>query len=815
MSNIVAEKKIQSLAASADKIHAQNLVAMLDYLPPAINILSLDCFDTLLWRKTAAPLDVFYDLQNKPAFQAIGFSASLRINAEGRARMLAGQIKGSPEVSLHDIYTESFPDLEQAQLDALVQDELEAEIEACYALPAMVDLIRAAHSRGFKIIIVSDTYFSEKQLRTLLASSLPDEVLAMFNKIYCSSDYGRSKSYGLFNDVLKDGYPAESMLHIGDNLSADYIAARALKLNSLHFVHHDEIVHDILSLQAIAANIFDPSIQTRYALASPYRGLLAMNQDAARQPETIIGYATLGPIMHAFGLFVLEKVAQLKQAGKHPKVVFLMRDAYLPSLVCEALAGEAIGNRIRISRFASYAASFRSKEDICGYLVDIGQTNRFQDLSKQLLIPDTMSEHIIKAANQSENPINEFALLVQKPNVVKVILNESEKYRARLLRHLENEIGLQSGDTLILVDLGYTGTTQRRLSPVFEQMGIEVTGCYLLAMRIPGWEKTRSGLLDPSWCDDKALQTLVFYIILLEQLCTSNEKSVIDYDQNGNAIYSETTMSDQQHAKLIVIQAECLRFIHEAKNFFSKISQPISSIELRQTAMAQLGRLMFLPTESEINYLQSFQAEMNLGTNEVMRIFDAEQGIIGLRRRGVFYMEKPSKTTRTNYPAELRVAGIELALTLIAQHRFGLDIKLKDMMPRHERLVLIFRQGQETHQTAVEAIATHDGYFAVWLPIKISVAIMFGTHYEWVQIESVELIEKNAFIRQDESQNTIDAWDYVSTEQMLEKSKQDKNGRLFECQSEAAALVINTNETFNKIESVCRVVFRPIIMRES
>ena len=70
------------------RVHATDLLSVLDQYGEKIKVLSLDCFDTILWRKTVAPIDVFYDLQQRPTFQALGFSASLRITAETNARRL-------------------------------------------------------------------------------------------------------------------------------------------------------------------------------------------------------------------------------------------------------------------------------------------------------------------------------------------------------------------------------------------------------------------------------------------------------------------------------------------------------------------------------------------------------------------------------------------------------------------------------------------------------------------------------------------------------------------------------------------------------
>lgn len=808
--DLLGNKK--QIAASTETIFPNDLISTLDRFGSKIKILSLDCFDTLLWRKTVCPSDVFCILQNLPTFKTLGFGSSIREHAERRARYKKYCKESIMEVNLQEIYSEYFPTLSKEAIHELCAYELKIEMDMCYAFPPIIELIRTAYARGLEIIIVSDTYFKEEQLQRLLSSALPPEVISMVKKIYCSSEYGVSKSNGLFGTILQSlRVSADSVLHIGDNPNADYIAARSCKIYAFQLLQQRECINDVLRLQATSAKMVDPTIGATSALYSPFRGMLSATKIPIDNPESIIGYASLGPIMYAFAQFICAEVEELRNAGKRPKIVFMMRDGYLPSLACEAFKGEPFGKRVCISRFASYAASFQNREDIINYLLDVGGSDRFDDICRQLLLPEIISGPIIRLARSSKNPVVDFTRLVMSTEILKIILDKSSEYRARLKHHIRKELGgLDKDDTLVLVDLGYSGTAQKRLTPIFVEDGIEVIGRYLIALRTTDWKQTRKGLMDPSKYSDNTMQTLVFYISILEQLCTSNEGSVIDYDNDGNAIYSTIQMSDQQHSKLTRIQAECIRFICDAKDFFKSAQVSMSEEMIRQNAVAELTRMIFFQTNIELDHLQAFEVEMNLGTTDILRMFDPEQGLLGLRRRGMFYLERPSKATRTNYPAELRKAGIEYSMLLFTQHRFGIDLKLRDMILRHEKLPIFFRRGHETHETIVEAVSTHEGYYAIWLPAAttdMQVSILFGKNYRWVQLDSAELIKIEAFIHQAETQNTADAWSCLIFDKM-----KDHGQKLFECVSESSALVM-TAPTFklNPGQYIVRVVFRPTV----
>lgn len=799
---------------SKPQVRANELIQLLDHYANDIEVLSLDCFDTIIWRKTATPSDVFYDMQTRPTFAALDFTALMRMRAEGKARDTKLTSTGLCEVTLHDIYTAALPKLSQEQIEALTNDEIAAELDACYPFPPLIELIRAAHARGLKIIIVSDTYLHEPQLRKILEKHLPTDVIQAISTIFCSSEHQYPKRLGLFNIVLdKLHIKPESILHIGDNFIADYAAARQQNINAAQLIYNEEIIAEITRMQALASTFIDGDIRRTRSLPNPFRAVFATTQIAHDEHERIIGYASAGPILYAFAKFIIDEYEQLIKAGKKTKILFLMRDAYLPSLVCEAIKGKQIGHRVCISRFAANAASFLNRESIDRYLTEVALSGRFADICHQLLIPEKTAAPLIKRAQSAQNPAREFIKLVQQKNIQEIIIKKSNAYRKRLFKHLENEAGLEKGDTLLFVDLGYTGTAQLLLEPIFKQeLDVDIVGRYLIQLHIPEWRQSRRGLMDPSWCDDRALLSLVAYIALLEQICTSNDKSVIDYDEQGQPIYSQTSVGKSQHKKLKAIQDECVRFAHDVEHFIATTNIHFHPHLLRDTAMASLMRMLFLPTQSEIDYLQSFKFDLNLGTKDLIKVFDAKEGLIGLRKRGMYFMEKNLKSMRTNYPAELRSAGLELAITLMAQHRFDFDVRVKDLSLRRENLqVVVMREGHAT-EIAMEAIPTHDGYFSLQIPIanaSYNVGILFGKKYRWVQLESAEVIMTDVLYSSKESQFTEDASTQLAIDQM-----QDHGGGLFECKNEGGLLMFSPRESKPNGNHVLRVVFRPVVVRD-
>ncbi len=803
----------------AFEIRAVDLLTALPTLPPQIKVLSLDCFDTILFRKAFTPIDVFYDMQHKPHFEKHGITGFLRMISEGRARAATLASKDIKEVTLYDIYRAALPDISEQDLAALANDELQAEMESCYAFPAMIEVIRAAKKQGLEIIVVSDTYFNESELRKLLSHAFPEDAYNAIDRVFCSSDYGVGKGHSLFKHVLKNiGHPASALLHIGDNPHADYHPAKAQSMHAIHLYHSNKNITQLLRMQEMAASFLDGHIRDQRGYTCIYRPVLAQTKISLDQPANQIGYYALGQIMYSFAHFIREEVEALKQQGKKPKVLFLMRDAYLPYLATEAINGSPMGAKIKISRFASIASSLSCEKQIGRYLTLSFRSIEHEDLCKQLLLPKQIADKIIAKAKLAKDPNAALIELIKTPDIIQLIIDASSQYRARMIKHLEKEADIKPGDTLVFVDLGYTGTAQVQLTPVFKELGMDVVGRYLISLQSAGWKENRKGLLDSSWCDHRTMQTLVSYIALLEQLCTSNEASVVDYEEDGTPISSKSKVDAKQGMKNEPIHAACVQFIKDAERLFKENNIQFTPVMRRDVALGELGRLLFLPSEAELDYFLSFQFDVNMGTESILRIFDLNSGLEGLRKRGMFFMERNIKSFRTNYPAELRSAGAELVFTLLAGHRYGIGLLPDDMSYRKEKLELVIANDTQSFTTQVDAKYTYDGYYSATIPLgkgNMQIAILFGKLYKWLEIHSIDLINVDALFKTHESLGTMEGRDFTTTQDM---HKHD--GTLYECNNENSflAYIPNHKKDFKlntKLNFALRIIFRPTVRRNT
>jgi hypothetical protein len=300
-------------------------------------------------------------------------------------------------------------------------------------------------------------------------------------------------------------------------------------------------------------------------------------------------------------------------------------------------------------------------------------------------------------------------------------------------------------------------------------------------------------------------------VAVLENLCTADDATVVGYEEDGTPVRGDKVLPAEQYARIRPLQTSAVAFARDAEAFFRDAGKSPDSATMRMTALAAIGRLIFYPTEAEITYLEGFHLDMNLGTSDALKLFDRELGLQGLRRRGLFFMEQNQRTMRTNYPVELRSAGIELATTLLTVNRFGVALSPSDASLRREPVTALIVRGNDATTANLEAHATHDGYFALLAPVggcDLNLGVLFG-RYAWVQIESIELIKATSLHGNDESNQTEDARPCAKFDAMVERAP-----GLYECLSDAAFMMIEPRTRYAEANTfVCRIVFRPIALR--
>lgn len=788
-----------------ETLQAQDIDSLLDNIDDKVEILSLDCFDTLVWRNVNMPTDVFYDLGIADC------SMEMRVLAEKRARKALAFEKQKHEVTIDDIYLNLFRGADEQQISSYIQKELTAEAGHCFAFKPVVSLITKAKARGMKVIIVSDTYLQKPLLRQLITDAAGQDVIDDIDQIFCSCEYGVNKASGLFEHVLKElKVDPETIVHLGDNKAADYDAAIELNIHGVHFEQFDDEAMERLRLEAVAATLLEKDTRKAAPALQPHRAQISLrsNEDSIFQ----FGHDVLGPIYQGFSSWIAEEARSIEtQTGKKPKLLFLLRDGYLPAQAFLTQHPEFADQvaMIELSRFTANASSFTDKKAIKDYLIaevagsqkDAYSHQRQAAFCRQMLFFTNETNKIAKQKTSKE-----FIAQILEPQNVKKIITRSTKFRNGLLAHLQKH-GVENGDTVMFVDLGYNGSVQNAIAPVLaREMDLDVHGHYLLLRELMISGQNKKGLIDKRHYDINALHALCESIAVLEQLSTQSNGSVLGYDEKGDPKRDTADIKGRQSETRDIAQAACLDFIASTGAGWNTTPKSWDNDCARKMTAAALTRLLFLPVEREVSIFENFRHDVNMGTKDMIQLIDPKGAAEGLRRRGLFYSKN---ITRMYLPGELKQGGMQTLLPLFTSTRFGLDLRQDDFQSGGIDIPVMLANDQENMQIEITAYPTSEGYYQALIPAgtgQLTIAIMIGQICDWFQVEEVSFHEVDQFMVKKVDDDSIPASPVYDT--MTESAP-----GLHRCSRESAFILIPPPAKPSNEAVMLSFVFRPTIKR--
>lgn len=776
-------------------IRTSELATVLDSIPPGVRYLSLDCFDTLVWRNCATPADVFADLT------APGGAIPLRRAAETVARSARRVADGGTEIALADIHRELRPGGDTA---GSIAEEIAAEHRHCFGFRPTMDLIEAAKAKGLQVIIVSDTYLTEDELRALIAAACGAETAAMIDRIFASSAFGVGKAGGLFEHVLDAlACPPTALFHLGDNEVADRESPEALGIPCAHLVQFDDQARMRLRLEGSVSAMIDPRVRISAPAYQPHRALVSLRSDS--EDAYALGYDVLGPLLTGYCQWLADESAAIAaRDGKSPHLLFLLRDGHLPAEVHRTLFPNASSSLVEISRFTSTAAGFTDREAVRAWLNNQLDIARNDVVAKQLLYsPD----EVAKIAPRQALADRKFILSLSTDAALDRVVSRSRRFADRLIAHLKRA-GVQPGDSVILADLGYNGSVQNQLAPMLvERMGLKVAGRYLLLREKAATGLDKAGYIDARHYDHPVLNSLCDSIAVIEQLCTVDQGSVVDYKHDGRPVRAGRDTGKNQIAGRNAAQAGCIAFAEALAGWTGPVAASDTAEARRVAAAAALTRLLFFPTNAEVAALSAFEHDVNLGTRERVDLLDADAAETGLRRSGLFHLDE---SMRVFLPGELRRGGLTLNLALFTTRRFGLDLTGADIQGAPIALPVMLADERGQIVIDVPAYPTQDGFYSAHIPIGTGkmAGVQWGRVYDWLQIDDARFHAVKTF--GDASQRGSG-----TAAQLVHDGLENPAGDLFRCVAETAFTLIPPPANRDGGNIVLTIVFRPIAKRQA
>lgn len=707
---------------------AAELLSILDQAP-GIEWLSLDCFDTLVWRATHAPVDVFTELPLE------GGGIEPRGWAEEQARIEAAMLHRRGEVTLKEIYKYLMPRASEDERDEAAAHELRMELRHVYGFAPVRDLMLEAKRRGLKIMIVSDIYLREAEVRAIVEKACGREVIDLVDRFFVSSEYGTGKTENLFLQVMADiGVSPSKILHIGDNPKADQDRPSQLGINTVHFEQFAPDVLQRLRLEAAAATLIGRAgTRVTRPVYQLHRPQLALRTET--DPAYAIGHDVIGPIMHGFAAWLRSEGEEMEaRTGKPVKYLFLLRDGYLPMKAFAELHPDLAERAIpaEISRFTAFGASFKDVDAITSYVMPGLDTKDLSIFSKQMALT-TEERRTLERMEPTQ-----YLDAVSGP-YAKRIIKRSEAFADRLMTYLAS-LGVERGDAVMLVDIGYNGSVQNVLEPVLrDRLDLEISGRYLALRQVFSNAFDKRGYLDARNYDIKLLTACYESIGVIEEFINVSGGSVVDYTADGKPVKQSSAEKEVQSDQRDTAQRGCLDFVAGARDRVGMIRLPDSdeAETRRELAIAALVRFLFMPLKAEVEVVDNFHHDVNQGIKDAVRLVDLDKATRSLRRRGIFYSRD---VNRIFLPGELQRHGMQINLSLLSARRFGLDLRKTDFDVGGIELPVMLIGNKGHHLTTIEAYPTTDGFFLAQIPVGNAdyvAGIQFGQLYDWVQVEDL------------------------------------------------------------------------------
>jgi predicted HAD superfamily hydrolase len=213
----------------------------LSFDPTAIDLVSVDLFDTLLLRDHRCERRRFLLMARlaAAALDRVGWRVSIqalylsRLDAQRLAYRALEQARPQGDVPLARIHSmqTAILGLPLRAAEILLAAELAFEASCLRPNRRLLAGLAALRARGTRVIAISDIYLPQAALCELLDRVAPDHAI---DAVYCSAELNLTKrSSELFGRVLQlEGVAPGRVLHLGDDRRADLEMARRAGLQS-------------------------------------------------------------------------------------------------------------------------------------------------------------------------------------------------------------------------------------------------------------------------------------------------------------------------------------------------------------------------------------------------------------------------------------------------------------------------------------------------------------------------------------------------------------------------------------------------------
>jgi len=588
-----------------------------------VDLVSFDLFDTLVSRPARRPDAVLKLVEHRIASEEgrpIPLFAERRA-AENRVR---ARKHHQGDVNLSEIYAElaasgSIPGDVVARAQVL---EKRIDLGALRPRPEVIAVLRAAHQRGKRIVLMTDTYYEEADIRGILqAIGIAD----LFAALYVSNAVAARKDRGdLWRHVEEaEAVPRARWLHVGDNEHSDIQAACDRRIPYLHVAHPAKILAQsgFVRDEGDLARTWSSDLVIGHAMLTLCRnpfldraGPPYLSLGSARD----VGYVVFGPLMLLFMSWLIRHEA----LGRVERLYFLAREGdflvkvYLLIRERYGLRHLPEGRYFHVSRQVAIGAALGT-----GFRPDlVTGAGRYVGSIQSLLwnrASFTAPAHLGLDSRDvrlpADAPVVERVMTDLEPEIMAHGADLNARFRA-----YARQEGLDAGGLHAVVDVGYSATIQKMMQL---SLGRPLIGLYMttfdaaqMVERDGGaaFSCFRAGAENP---ETSSLPVLA-YGLAVEAFLTAPHGQVVGYESAGERIaplFKADPRTPAEHGILAELHAGAEQYI-------------IDTLDLYGPSLLQAD----IPSRGPQEFLRLLMQGLIATPSEPMRTLGVEDDFCGL-----------------------------------------------------------------------------------------------------------------------------------------------------------------------------------------
>ncbi|WP_031549221.1 hypothetical protein [Oribacterium sp. FC2011] len=475
------------------------------------DVISFDLFDTLVMRKTRSYTEVFelLNIQLRDEGIIIPDFAKHRLFSEK-------ELSKDKPPRLEQIYDHVLKSSGGCSFSAedLSKREWELDYSLLVCREAVREMFESFVSKGKKVVITTDTYYSKDQIIQILDRN----GISGYEDILVSCEYGTAKTQELFS-VLSDKYIGKRILHIGDDEFADIEKAKSHGIDAFRIYSAVDLFDALGGLGTEGETIsLSDRVKMGLFLARIFNDPFRFEDEERKlsvKDASDIGYLFCGPMISDFTLWMNDSI----ERQGYDQVLFGARDGYLIEKLFQMLRTSTSHYYFHTSRTAAIRAGMESQDDI-----DYVDSMKFFG----------SSEETLKVR---------FGIDVNDLNTIdrnSAILEKGKYQRANYHKYID-KLGIAGGD-LAFFDFVAKGTTQMYLQKLFSQ---HMKGFYFLQLE-PEFMADKGLDIEPFYSDEEKNSSAIFdNYYILETILTAPYPQMEEMDNEGNPVFAKETRSAQ------------------------------------------------------------------------------------------------------------------------------------------------------------------------------------------------------------------------------------------------------------------------------